>query len=241
MKKLFFVGLITVGMMDARANLATAQTTQPSAVTNLIQSTEKSKTTAQQLLQLQERDVIKLTASVDQLRQLYSEGLIARLELEKAEQDLTAAKAKVVETQTQIANADRLVAEIKKAGELASVKPLIKPTLLPLYSSKTATVLRSTAGNWSITNLSSVQQFFMSSFGRPLPTSAIGQSATHNRLGWDHRNSVDVGLHPDSREGRALISYLQLSGIPFLAFRAAIPGVATGTHIHIGSPSHRIS
>ena len=37
----------------------------------------------------------------------------------------------------------------------------------------------------------------------------------------------------------ALISYLQSHGIPFSAFRTAIPGVATGPHIHIGMPSHR--
>jgi hypothetical protein len=59
-------------------------------------------------------------------------------------------------------------------------------------------------------------------------------------MGWDHRNSVDVGLHPDSAEGRALIAYLQNAGIPYLAFRGTIPGVATGPHIHIGSPSHRL-
>jgi len=50
-----------------------------------------------------------------------------------------------------------------------------------------------------------------------------------------------VALHPDSAEGRALIGFLQARGIPFLAFRGAVPGVATGPHIHIGSPSHRLS
>jgi len=59
-------------------------------------------------------------------------------------------------------------------------------------------------------------------------------------LGYDHRNAVDVALHPDSAEGKALINHLQNQGIPFLAFRAAVPGVATGPHIHIGNPSHRI-
>jgi len=49
-----------------------------------------------------------------------------------------------------------------------------------------------------------------------------------------------VALHPDSPEGKGLIKYLQDQGIPFLAFRAAIPGVATGPHIHIGNPSRRL-
>ncbi|HKR14482.1 MAG TPA: hypothetical protein VJT15_20620 [Pyrinomonadaceae bacterium] len=189
---------------------------------------------AQELVDLQQAEVEKLTTNTDQLRQLYSEGLIARNELEKSEQELTAAKARVEETRLQIANSERVAAETKKAEELAKVKPLVKPTLMR------STAMRSTAGSWSMANLGAVQQFFSSKFGRPLPTSTIGQSATHNRMGWDHRHAVDVGLHPDSAEGRALIAYLQSQGIPFLAFRGAVPGVSTGPHIHIGSPSHRL-
>ena len=188
-------------------------------------------TPAQTLLELEQAQVEKLTKSTDQLRMLYSEGLIARIELEKSEQELTAAKTRVEETK----KAQELAS---KAQELAKTKSFVKPTLMRLNSS--ATVLRSTAGSWSLSNLSTVQQFFSTKFGRPLPTSTVGQSATHNRMGWNHRNAVDVGLHPDSTEGRALIAYLQNSGIPFLAFRGAIPGVSTGPHIHIGSPSQRL-
>ncbi len=178
----------------------------------------------------QQTDIEKLTTNTETLRQLYSEGLIARVELEKAEQELADAKAQAEQL--------RVAEELKKAAAAAQAKQFVKPTLMPL--NKTATVLRSTTGNWSIAGLSAVQQFFSNTFGKPLPTSAIGQSATHNRLGWNHSNAVDVGLHPDSPEGRALIGYLQTAGIPFLAFRGAIPGVATGPHIHIGSPSHRL-
>lgn len=188
-------------------------------------------TPAQTLLELEQAQVEKLTKSTDQLRMLYSEGLIARIELEKSEQELTAAKTRVEETK----KAQELAS---KAQELAKTKSFVKPTLMRLNSS--ATVLRSTAGSWSLSNLSTVQQFFSTKFGRALPTSTVGQSATHNRMGWNHRNAVDVGLHPDSTEGRALIAYLQNSGIPFLAFRGAIPGVSTGPHIHIGSPSQRL-
>ncbi len=193
---------------------------------------------AQSLLALQQAEVEKLTANTDQLKELYSEGLIARIEVEKAEQELAAAKARVEETRLQIANSEKLAAEIKKEQALAKTKSLVKPTLMPL--NKSATVMRSTAGSWSMANLGAVQQFFSSTFGKPLPTSTIGQSATHNRMGWDHRHAVDVGLHPDSAEGRALIAYLQSQGIPFLAFRGAVPGVSTGPHIHIGTPSHRL-
>lgn len=175
----------------------------------------------------QETDIDKLTKNTDLLRQLYSEGLIARIELEKAEQELTAAKTRVEE----IKKAQDLAAKAEQLEKATPVvKTLVKPTLM----------MRSTAGSWSLGNLGMVQQFFSKTFGRALPTSTIGQSATHNRMGWDHRHAVDVGLHPDSNEGRALIAYLQNAGIPFLAFRGAIPGVSTGPHIHIGSPSHRL-
>jgi len=186
---------------------------------------------AQSLVELQQAEVEKLTKNTDLLRQLYSEVLIARVELEKAEQELTAAKTRVEETKKADELAKVQAQELANAKELAKTKTLVKPTSM---------ITRSTAGSWSLASLSTVQKFFSTTFGRPLPTSAIGQSATHNRMGWDHRNSVDVGLHPDSAEGRALIAYLQNTGIPFLAFRAAIPGVATGPHIHIGSPSHRL-
>jgi hypothetical protein len=84
-----------------------------------------------------------------------------------------------------------------------------------------------------------IKSFFVSKFGRTLPVSAFGQTALHNRLGFDHRNGVDVALSPDSLEGRALLGKLRGFGVPFIAFRRAIPGVATGAHIHIGRPSHR--
>jgi hypothetical protein len=178
---------------------------------------------SQDLLKLQQNNLTKLTESLTQLQQLYSDGLIARVELEKAQQELADAKAKVTQTQNEIASSTQLAAEIKKASELdkvAQTNKFVKPVLKAINTT--------------------VQQFFSQTFGRALPVSTIGQSATHNRMGWDHRNSVDVGLHPDSQEGRALMSYLQMSGIPFSAFRAAVPGVSTGPHIHIGFLSHRL-
>lgn len=187
----------------------------------------------------QEAEVTKWASTIEGLKELHSDGLIARLELEKAEKELAAAKAKVEQTREQIAAAERGAAEQKKAAELAKIKPLVKQTSMALNSR--AMVLRSTAGSWSLAGLSEVQQFFSQTFGRPLPTSTVGQSATHNRMGWNHQNAVDVALHPDSAEGRVLIDYLQSSGIPFIAFRSAKPGVSTGPHIHIGSPSQRIS
>ena len=96
-------------------------------------------------------------------------------------------------------------------------------------------------GNWNISDAIRVEDFFLTKFGRRLPFSTIGQSDLHTRWGYDHRNGMDIGLHPDSVEGRGLIEFLRSEGIPFLAFRRAIPGVATGPHIHVGNPSPRLS
>ena len=49
------------------------------------------------------------------------------------------------------------------------------------------------------------------------------------------------GLILIASKGEALMEYLRANGIPFTAFHFAIPGVATGPHIHVGLPSHRIT
>lgn len=215
MKRLFFL-IAACGLITATSVFTKAQTPN-----------------SQQLIQLQEAEITRLATTVDELRPLNADGLIARVEVEKAEKDLAAARTKLEEIRAQIATAEKLA-----AAEAAKIKSFVKPTSMSLNN--TSAVLRSTTGSWSMANLSTVQQFFFNTFGRTLPTSTIGQSATHNRMGWNHRNAVDVGVHPDSAEGRALIEYLQSSRIPFLAFRKAIPGVSTGPHIHIGTPSQRM-
>ena len=95
-------------------------------------------------------------------------------------------------------------------------------------------------GSWTIADAGKVESFFVTKFGRRLPLTAFGQSVLHTHWGYDHRNSMDVGLHPDGREGRALIEFLRKERIPYQAFRGAVPGAATGPHIHIGRPSPRL-
>ncbi len=93
---------------------------------------------------------------------------------------------------------------------------------------------------WSISESGRVENFFKTRFNRRLPLTAFGQSDLHTRWGLDHRQGVDVGVHPDSPEGKALIDFLRAEKIPFLAFRGPVPRVATGPHIHIGKGSHRL-
>ena len=85
-----------------------------------------------------------------------------------------------------------------------------------------------------------VDAAFERRFGKTLPVSAMGETAVHRTLGFDHRGRVDVAIFPDTAEGNWLRDYLSKNRIPYFAFRQAVPGKATGAHIHIGPMSTRL-
>lgn len=216
----------------------------------LIDSAEDAKASTQDLLKLREGELAKAERSHEQLKQLFAEGLVAKREVEAGENLLASSRAALEELRKQIGESERLIVETQAAAEaeqLAKARPLVpaasrkllRPTLG--YSANAVMIRYNGAGVWTTgAGLAGVQSFFRSNFGRALPVSALGQTATHGRLGFDHSRAVDVAVHPDSAEGRALMAYLQSQGITFIAFRAAVPGSATGAHIHIGPPSHRV-
>lgn len=172
-------------------------------------------------------------------RKLFDDGLIARNQVEENERALATEKDKLAETERQIAGADAQVAgmllEAKAAEQLAKSLRVRSGSL----TRTTALIRYAGSGAWALGDAWKVQKFFSDSFKKPLPVAVFGQGAIHERWRLDHRNAMDISLHPDGVEGQALMSFLQRNGIPFLAFREAIPGTATGPHIHIGRPSHR--
>jgi hypothetical protein len=85
---------------------------------------------------------------------------------------------------------------------------------------------------WTLAQVESLERFFVS---------ALGQTPLHDRLGFDHRNALDVAVHPDTPEGRALLDHLRAHGVPFLAFRGPVAGASTGAHVHVGAASPRAS
>jgi chromosome segregation ATPase len=226
-----------------RINPTSNENTQAPA--KLINAAQQYKASSKELLTIQEDAITTATAKLNELRTLVSEGLVAKAELANSEQKLSALRAQLEITKKQISDSDNVIAEVQAEQELAktqAAKPVKLVSKQYATLNGTATMLRYNGlTSWSPGGLDQVQAFFSGKFGRTLPTSAVGQSATHNRLGYDHHNAVDVALNPDSSEGQALIKYLKGQGIPFLAFRSAIPGVATGPHIHIGIPSHKVS
>ena len=173
---------------------------------------------------------------LEEKRLLYQAGITSKIEIEKSEQVIAKEQAQLEERKQLLKEADDVIAEAKAMDKLLKMPPL----RLGAYSTTAALIRYNGPSAWSLTNISKVSSFFTSQFGHSLPISAFGQTATHDRLRFDHRNSVDVAVHPDSAQGQALLAYLRNAGIPFIAFRHAVPGAATGAHIHIGYPSHRM-
>ncbi len=204
-----------------------------------VQATNEYKASVKKLIPLYEAELKRAEDKLAVSQQLLAEGLIAKAQVEENERALAEAKQKVAETRRQLTSADDQIAavlvETAADEQLAKNLNLAKQRLV-----RTSSFIRFAGGpGWNIGEAWKVQRFFSDTFRRELPIAVFGQGAIHNRWRLDHRNSMDISLHPDSAEGLALLNYLQRNGIPYLAFRSAIPGTATGPHIHIGRPSHR--
>ncbi|HEU4834947.1 MAG TPA: hypothetical protein VFS90_11050 [Pyrinomonadaceae bacterium] len=204
-----------------------------------IKATNEYKASLGKLLPFYENDLKRAEEKLELSKKLLAEGLIPKSQLEENERAVIAAKQKLAETNRSMASADQQIAgvlvEAAANDEIAKNLSLAKRNLV-----RTAAFTRYTgAGGWNLGDAWKVQRFFSDTFKKQLPVAVFGQGAIHDRWRLDHRNAMDIQLHPDGVEGQALLNFLQKNGIPYLAFRAAIPGTATGPHIHIGRPSHR--
>ena len=203
-----------------------------------IKATKDYKASLEKLVEIYERNVKRSEEQLTQAKDLFSQGLISKTQLTESENAVTVATTKVTETRRQMEAADTQIAdtllEAKAEAQMAKTR-LRRGALL----STTAYIRYNGPANWSLADSWKVQQFFQNTFKKPLPIAVFGQGAIHDRWRLDHHNSMDISLHPDGPEGQALINFLRSNGIPFLAFRTAIPGTATGPHIHVGRPSHR--
>lgn len=204
------------------------------AKAEVIAAANDYKASLAKVLELQELDVKAASDLVEKRKQLLAASIISRKELEESERLLAAAQDKVAETKRQMGEADTVIAEAtaeEKASRLAPGAYLATAALIR-YNGPT---------RWLLTDSTKVESFFALKFNHTLPISAYGQTPVHDRLGFDHHNAIDVAVSPDSSEGQALMAYLRSAGIPFIAFRHAVAGLATGAHIHIGNPSRRLT
>jgi hypothetical protein len=185
----------------------------------------------------QEADLKTATEILEKRKALLSENIISKKEVEESEHALAAAQGRVTDTKKQMGESDNLIAEASAERQLEK----LGPSRLGAYQATAALIRYNGPTHWALSDASKVEVFFAARFNHALPISAFGQSAVHDHLGFDHRNAMDVALSPDGGEGKALMDYLRSQGIPFIAFHYAVAGSATGAHIHIGLPSHRLS
>jgi hypothetical protein len=183
-----------------------------------------------------EREQSRWRLEVIRRRKLHQAGQVPREQVHEAEQAFIAALKRLHAARDSVVEIDIAITEAV-LGEKVNRLPV-----LPVNGYSETRDLARFNGNfkWSLREAPRIERYFSQTFGRRLPVTAMGQSDTHNRLRFDHRDSMDVALHPDSTEGKTLIAHLRKSGIPFMAFRGAVPGASTGPHIHIGKASARL-
>lgn len=200
----------------------------------VVQRTEEYIADLERLLALYQDATRSAEHAFQQRKELYDSGLISRHDFETSRRELEESRSRVEDVRSRIAASGVLISEARLAQELNKGVMQEQPV-------KEAVILHTGPTQWKLSDLSLVENFYLKHFGIPLPVSALGQTELHSRMGLDHHDSVDVALHPDSLEGRELMKFLSASGISFVAFREALPGAATGAHIHIGHPSPRIA
>jgi len=234
------------GFAQKKATAPTKKSSKPPAQTELeklreqyISTTKDYKASLEKLLTLYEESLKKAEEHQAKSEQLFAAGLMSKRDLEESQRLVANEKLKVSTVQQQINGADTTIAqaliEVETEKQIAKLGPARRGG-----SITTGSLIRYTgAGHWLLSQASAIQSYFQQTFKRPLPIAVFGQGAIHNQWHLDHRNAMDISLRPDEPEGQALINFLRQNGIPFSAFRNAIPGVATGPHIHIGMPSHR--
>jgi hypothetical protein len=194
------------------------------------------RATLDPVLEIYERELARQTGLAQIRQDLFERGALSASDLEDGRRALASAQKDVDDTRRFMADADRMATEVRMAA--GSLPPLKTGG----YEESADLIRFNGPAIWSLArDTPKLQQFFMARFGRALPVSAFGQTPLHNRMGFDHHNALDVALHPDGTEGRALMSYLRGAGIPFIAAWGAIRGSASGAHIHVGQPSARFT
>ena len=201
-----------------------------------LRATREYKASLERLLAVREQDVRGALARRDRTRALVDRGMVARADLETSERAVAAARARLDETWNEAVVAASLIAKVLADEEVAA-RPLSPGAEL----STPALVRYRGRRPWALTLVPTLQDYFRRTFNRALPVSAYGQTTVHDKLGFDHRNALDVAVHPDSAEGRAVMDWLRAAGLSFIAFRGAVEGAATGAHIHVGEPSPRVA
>ncbi len=186
------------------------------------------------------RRVERQQERVEQTRQLVDQGFVAQSALEPLQVELTTRQTKLDLARLQsrqlssLASLAKLEESIVQSEEAApgNENDLVLDGMEHFEGSGQFREAR---------DLRPIEMAFEQKFDRELPISADGETSLHRALGLDHRGRVDVAVAPNTPEGIWLRGYLKSRDIPYYAFTHAMPGKATGAHIHIGLGSTRLT
>ena len=179
------------------------------------------------LVEILEADLAKAKSRRLQFVNLYGEGLVARRERAEMAARVEKLEARLKQQREVLSATGLLLTELTREGMGKQGDSVFAGTAKPVRT-------------WNVGLVPELANFFWHRFKRELPISAFGQTPTHDYLGFDHRDRVDLALHPASDEGEAVIEYLRQRNLPFQAFSTARTGSATGAHIHVGPVSGRL-
>jgi hypothetical protein len=241
-RALILAAVLASALMPARAPWAAGPPPAPVSAeeraAEIVAALKEYRASLETLMPLRERELAGAIKQRERRREFFERGIISRKEFEETEAAVVSAEQKLEETRRAIAAADQAMAEATAARALAGLRPLGPGA----YEQSADLIRYNGPAAWSLTaDTPRLQQFFAARFGRPLPVSSYGQTPLHDRMGLDHRDALDVAVHPNSPEGRTLMDHLRAAGIPFIASWGVVPGAASGAHIHVGQPSPRIS
>jgi hypothetical protein len=171
---------------------------------------------------------------LDRVRGLIASGIVAKNDLDPLVEQVDYAR-KEYDLAVSRANLNHELVEMARAEQNRPARPG------QVAEGARASVRYDGAGVFTTAQFQQVSAAFEHQFAKPLPVSAMGETAIHRALGFDHRGRVDVAVNPDQPEGVWLRRYLEARRIPYFAFWQAAPGKATGAHIHLGPESTRLS
>ena len=216
-----------------RAQAALADAEDAAFLRKTVYGTDLSEDQTDDMLAAAQRRVDRRKNAVADTRRLIDEGVASQLALSPVLEELDMARKELDLAESRARFVKQMADEARAEEALESSlnqSPEDAPALADRFDGD---------GAFSMVAFSRVEFEYSKHFGKALPVSAMGDTAVHRSLGFDHRGRVDVAINPDQPEGHWLLEYLVQNRIPYFAFRHAVPGKATGAHIHIGPMSTR--
>jgi hypothetical protein len=193
---------------------------------------------ADQMVVVAQRMVIRRQRSLLEMQELVSAGILSRSEAETSTTDFDRAQQELDWAKSRATLVQQIAENARIQKSIASLE--VQAESHPDWAGKVYTHYEGN-GVFTPADLQRLEVDYIGKFATKLPISAEGETALHRSLGFDHRGRVDVAVMPDQPEGEWLMHYLEAKKIPYYAFRMAVPGKATGAHIHVGPGSTKLA